>query len=370
MPSRIVIDARTGVRSGIGRYTRGLLDHLQQLDETATYVVLLDAGDAGTWEPHNSRFRVEVINCPFYSWREQVALPRVLRRLRPDLVHFTNFNAPLLYFGARVTTIHDLNIMRIAQLRPDEPRSLGARVRYAAMRVVLERSVRASARILTPTEYVKSDVRTHWPRLPAEVVVVTHEAAEVSPSVEEQAVESVQTPYLLYVGNSYPHKNLACLIDGFAQASDRDLSLVLVGQEDDYRESLRRRAARSAASERILFPGYVSDPELTWLYRHATAFAFPSLSEGFGLPPLEAMAHGLPVICSDATCIPEVCGDAAAYFDPSSPSDIARVIDEAVSNPAKLAEMRAAGLQQAARFSWDQMAAQTSAAYVQAVASS
>jgi glycosyltransferase involved in cell wall biosynthesis len=185
--------------------------------------------------------------------------------------------------------------------------------------------------------------------------------------VQPEPIESlrVKSPFLLYVGNSYPHKNLENLIQAFAMVRQKrpDLSLVLAGQTDYFYQQLQQKVADQTG---IIWAGRPSDGQLISLYQQTAAFVFPSLSEGFGLTALEAMSYGAPALAADASCLPEVCGDAAVYFDPRDASDIAAKINDLLSNPQELERLRQAGPARAKQFSWRRMAEQTLAAYEKA----
>jgi glycosyltransferase involved in cell wall biosynthesis len=175
---------------------------------------------------------------------------------------------------------------------------------------------------------------------------------------------NINKPYILYVGNVYPHKNLESLVECFQELrKDRpDLRLVLVGKEDYFYERLKRLAeANKLWLERdsqspIIFAGYVPDAELEILFQKATVYVFPSLYEGFGLPPLEAMAHGCPVASSDKASMPEILGEAAAYFDPEKPGDMAAVLKRILDDQTERQSLMARGYEQIKKYSWSECA--------------
>jgi glycosyltransferase involved in cell wall biosynthesis len=164
----------------------------------------------------------------------------------------------------------------------------------------------------------------------------------------------------MYVGRPQPHKNLGRLIEAYAQLkqSNPDLKLVLAGKKDAlYRQ--HERAVKRQGITGVVFTGFVSEGQLRWLYEHTAAYVFPSLSEGFGLPPLEAMMHGAPVVSSNATCLPEVNGDAAVYFDPLDVANMAGQIAKVLGSEKLRHDLIAKGRKQAAQYSWRRMAEQT-----------
>jgi len=184
-------------------------------------------------------------------------------------------------------------------------------------------------------------------------------------------LQKFKKPYLLYVGNAYPHKNLERLILAFKKLIKEglDYQLVLVGGEDYFYKKLKKhlnhfnQAERSTINQKIIFPGFVSDKELGELYKSASLYIFPSLSEGFGLPPLEAMARGVPVVSSNATCLPEILGDAVIYFDPLDINDMAKQIKKALLGENLRKKLIKKGLEQIKKYSWKKMARETLAFY-------
>lgn len=383
---KIVIDARMLGWSGIGRYSRNLLSELQKQDKTNHYYVLLCEQDYRNWElatgkqkklTPNSKLLVSIFRTsnwhpilskyrPF-SLGEQLGLAWQLYRLKPDLVHFLNYNAPCFYLKKRIVTIHDLTMLWWRNYYGGPLKRLVTWAKYWPMRFVLRCSVMRSARLITPTIYVKKEVLRHWgkdvfyQRLKSKIFV-TYEAAEPIKS-RPQAIKNLKKPYLLYVGNAYPHKNLGNLVEAFRmlQLVHKDLRLVLAGKQDSYYQKLAQQIKKEGIKNvRLLSP---DDSELAWLYQNAVLLCLPSLSEGFGLTGLEAMGQGTPVAAARASSLPEVYGQAAAYFDPASPVDIAAQVEKLLANPAGLVRLSKAGRKQASNYSWGKMAEQTLAVY-------
>jgi glycosyltransferase involved in cell wall biosynthesis len=360
---KVVIDGRMLGWTGIGRYTKALLEELQILDHQTSYVVVLLKKDWELWEPSQPNFtRVQTTAEP-YSPGEQIQLAWLLYRLRADLVHFVSFNAPILYFKPHVTTVHDLTLVDFKNYRGASWRKLLYDLKYQAMRLGLRVSTRSSRALITPTEYGKQDlVRRHY--APASRVHAIYEGAPHLPA-ETTDRPPISGEYLLCVGNFYPNKNLARLIEALPSLRQHypQLKLVLVGRPDVFGAELQQLAKQRGVGEAVVLPGFVTDAQLASYYQHAKLYVFPSLSEGFGLPALEAMARGLPVAAAEATCLPEVLGDAAVYFNPQEPRDIAQVLLEVLANPKQLAALKQAGLKRVGEFSWKSMAEQTLAIY-------
>ncbi len=364
---RIIFDGRWIGRTGIGRYASELLDELQALDHENEYIVLLVPDVFKTWEPKAPNFRKFLTTHEVYTWQEQVLLPRLIKSLEPDLVHFTSFNLPLFYSGKFVVTVHDMTLINFKNVRGSGLKSLLYEVKYAAMKWVLASGLRRAQAVFTPSQFVKDDILSHYP-LPTDKIVVTLEA--VTPEfTAPTSIDHLNIPasYLLYVGNYYPYKNVGRLVEAFVRtdAYKNGVALVLNGKPNYFLEQIRVQVKELGAEALILFPGYTTDGELAALYRGAEFFVFPSLSEGFGLPGLEAMAQGTPVLAANASCFPEVFTDAAAYFDPYDVADMAEKMDLLLGDKAELASLKAAGLARVKLFSWETMARQTLETYTQ-----
>jgi len=362
---RIVFDGRWIGRTGIGRYVSELLDELQVLDHENEYIVLLVPAVFKTWQPTAPNFRSVLTTHEVYTWQEQLLLPWQIMRLKPDLVHFTSFNLPLIYNGKFVVTVHDLTLVNFKNVRGAGVMRALYEVKYAAMKWVLASALRRARAVFAPTQFVKDDILSHYP-LPADKIVVTLEA--VTPEFNAPvSIDHLGIParYLLYVGNYYPYKNVGRLVEAFVRtdAYKNGVALVLNGKPNYFLEQIQAQVKVLGAEASVLFPGYTTDGELAALYRGAEFFVFPSLSEGFGLPGLEAMVQGTPVLAANASCFPEVFADAAAYFDPLDVADMAEKIDLLLGDKAELASLRAAGLERVKVFSWETMARETLEVY-------
>ncbi|HVS58461.1 MAG TPA: glycosyltransferase family 1 protein, partial [Candidatus Saccharimonadales bacterium] len=226
---------------------------------------------------------------------------------------------------------------------------------------------RKSSTVIVPSEFVKLDV-AKFAHVNPDKIVVTHESADAIPDKSEPVAGLEKVPFIMYVGRPLPHKNLPRLIEAFKLLKkDRpDLKLVLGGKKDVLYESIERAVNRQGLKD-VVFTGFVSEGQLRWLYEHCQAYVFPSLSEGFGLPALEAMQHGAPVVSSNATCLPEIYGEAAQYFDPLDVNAMALAIGKVLGNPELRDTLIAAGKARVKDYSWQRMAEQTLAIYEKAL---
>jgi glycosyltransferase involved in cell wall biosynthesis len=351
----IAIDARE-LRTSTGRYLERLLNYLQELDHTNDYTVLLKPEDIAGWQTKNEHFTA--VPCPHkeFTFDEQIGFREQLDRLKPDLVHFGMVQQPIWYRGKVVTTIHDLTTVRF-----DNPskNQLVFKLKQQVYKYVIKRAARKSTAVITPTEFVKSDV-AKFTKIDPSKIFVTLEAADPLTEAATPLPDLQNKKFIMYVGRPTPHKNLERLIEAYSllRAQHPDLLLVLAGKKDANYERIAA-GVREKLKSHIIFTDFISDGQLRWLYENCQAYVFPSLSEGFGLPGLEAMLHGAPVVSSNATCLPEVYGAAAHYFDPLDARAMSDAINEVLTDESLRSTLISAGKLQATGFSWKRMAEQT-----------
>ena len=360
---RIVIDARE-LRTSTGRYVERLLHNLQEIDREHQYIVLLKPEDIAGWNPEHANFSKHV--CPHreFGFDEQIGFKKQLDGLRADLVHFSMVQQPIWYRGKVVTTVHDLTTMRFSN--PSKNSAIFT-FKQQVYKYVVWRVAQKSAALLTPSRFVADDVVRFTGVKPSKITV-TYEAADEIGGTPKPVDRLKGKRFLMYIGRPLPHKNLERLIEAFAtlKAKHPDLILVLAGREDANYARIEGDAYVNAVKN-LYFTGFVSDRQLRWLYEHCEAYVFPSLSEGFGLPGLEAMRHSAPVVSSNATCLPEIYGDAAHYFDPLNTQAMADAINEVLTDKALRSDLIKKGHAQANKYSWRHMAEQTLAVYKKAL---
>jgi glycosyltransferase involved in cell wall biosynthesis len=354
----IVIDARNR-RASTGRYTDRLIEHLQELDGTNNYTVLIQSGDP--WEAKNDNF--VSVSCDFQQFSfnpiDQLRFAWQLYRLKPDLVHFTMTQQPILYFGKIVTTTHDLTMLRFTRASrfPTWLHNIG----MGLYRFLLWQAHKKSDKIIVPTQFVADDLASYQPFTRGKIVV-TYESSEPPIAAAASKLAGANKPFIFHVGSPFPHKNIERLIKAFEilKTSQPELKLILPGKiTGKFKHALDSWISVSPVKDSIIVPGFITDEELKWLYQNAECYVLPSLSEGFGLPGLEAMAHGCPVASSNATCLPEVYQDAALYFDPYDPADIAEKVKAITDKPDLAEDLVAKGKKLLPKYSWRKMAQET-----------
>ncbi|WKZ28867.1 MAG: glycosyltransferase family 1 protein [Patescibacteria group bacterium] len=375
---RIGIDARFfgPVGKGLGRYTERLIENLERIESQHEFVVFLRKENFDLYHPTSARFRKVLADFPWYSLSEQVHFPPLIRREGIDLMHFPHFNVPILTPCPFVVTIHDLILFRYPTRRATTLNAVMYRLKYAAYHLTIRLAARRAKRIIAVSEYTKRDI-TQSLGVPERKITVTYEASDAVQANGGAQIDltnkKIVKPYFLYVGNAYPHKNLERLLDVFKRmrAGGLEAQLVLVGKMDYFYDRLKKEAERLGLLERndAVFYGYATESELAELYRNARVYVFPSLLEGFGLPPLEAMRYGTPVAASDSSCLPEVLGDAATYFDPENPDAMAEAMQRSFADNALRATLAERGRAQAEKYTWKDCAERTYQAYLSSLPS-
>jgi glycosyltransferase involved in cell wall biosynthesis len=365
--NKIVIDARE-LRTSTGRYIERLLHYLQQIKgDCNEYVVLLKPKDFDGWTPTNPRFSKQTTNFKEFTFGEQIGFCRQITNMKANLVHFPMVQQPVFYRGKVITTMQDLTTLRFKNPTKNQ---LVFTLKQQVYRWVNKRVAKKSQEIITISNFVKQDI-IDLTGISLDKITVTYEAADkILDSPTPPSSKTLQNcNFIMYVGRPTPHKNLWRLIEAFAllRKTHPSLQLVLAGKKDGNYDLIEERAQKEKIANGIIFTGFISDSELRWLYENCAAYAFPSLSEGFGLPGLEAMQHGAPVASSNATCLPEIHGDAAHYFDPLNINDMAKKIGEIIDDPKLKKELVAKGKNRVQEFSWQRMAKQTLAIYNKAL---
>ena len=353
---RIGIDARKLYDFGIGTYIRNLLRQLARLDRDTEFVVLARPADCNAVGSLGENFRAVPESAANYSVAEQIGIPLALWREGVTLFHAPHYVLPPLVRCRSVVTIHDCIHLMF-------PGYLSNRLALTYARTSIALASRRATRVLTVSESSKRDI-LRFVDVPAEKIDVIYNAYDERFGLEplEQDVIRVRERYqlhdefVLYAGNVKPHKNLERLIEAFDLVRQRGfdhLKLVLIGDEISKYAALRRAVHSHQLHQYVRFLGYLPEETLAIMYRLAGVFVFPSLYEGFGLPPLEAMASGTPVVTSNVSSLPEVAGDAAVLIDPYRPEAIADGIERVLGDEALRRDLRAKGLARARQFSWE-----------------
>jgi glycosyltransferase involved in cell wall biosynthesis len=353
---RIGIDGRKLHDFGIGTYIRNLLRHLARLDGSTEFVVLCRPEDVKAVTAFGENLLPVPETAGNYSVAEQLKVPFKLKRHGITLFHAPHYVLPPLVRCRSVVTIHDCIHLMFPQYLPN-------RVALGYARASIAGAARRATRVLTVSESSKRDILRFVDIKPEKIDVIYNahdERFSIEPP-EEEVVRvreryQLQDPFVLYAGNVKPHKNLERLIEAFYLVRGRGLDqvkLVLIGDDISRYASLRRAVHRYQLHKYVRFLGYMPEETLAVMYRLASVFVFPSLYEGFGLPPLEAMASGTPVVTSNVSSLPEVAGNAALLVDPMNPEAIADGIQRVLTDDRLRQHLRERGIARARQFSWE-----------------
>ena len=341
--AHIVLDAR-GYFTTTGRYIRKLVEGLSRLEDDHRYTLVLPADRLEDWSPPSERFRAVGSSAPFFSFAEQVGLARQIRALRPDLVHFCMPQQPVVLGIPRVTTFHDMTLLKIRNAKKSRVVSWSRR---AVGRVAFTAAAHVGRANIVVSRFSAEDLR-RFTGAPRRSIVLTYEAADAI----TDAAETVPVPFerfVLFVGNQVPYKNLERLFDAVQDLAPTHpgLGLVVAGRiDDDGRRILQRRPDIARGAH---FTGYVSDGGLRWLYENAAVFAFPSFLEGFGLPGLEDVYKR------------------QIYFAPDDRGAMASALRRVIEDPKVAASLVRRGRRRVEDFSWERMADETRAVYERAL---
>ena len=381
MPLEIALDTRRIADFGIGTYIRNLVRALARIDSANRYTLITTERPVPEFSDLPPNFHTRIFPGPAHSTLSQLSYGLFLRKLRADVFHIPLNAVPLTMPKPYLVTIHDMSTLRFAS-------QSGFRNRL--QQFYLRRGLLRADRIMAVSMATCRDVEALL-GIPASRIRVIYNApdpmfhagsathgavngGESGYSPEIQRVLDryrIHYPFLLYVGRTNPQKNIPRLVEAFAvlrgELQDhpvyRDLRLLIIGDEISRYPALRQAVIQSRVEETVRFLGFVPIETLRSFYQAASAFVFPSLYEGFGLPPLEAMACGTPVVCSHVYSLPEVVGDAAEVVNPENVFDIARGMREVLLNDDRRRTMVQRGFEQAGRFSWERTAQQVLEGY-------
>ncbi|MBU0596789.1 glycosyltransferase family 4 protein [Patescibacteria group bacterium] len=383
-------------QAGLGRYVEQLIKYLPEADIENQYVLFLKkenwnlvveydefekvkygqprTGESGTIHlPKN--FKKILANIDWYSWREQIKFKKIIKNEEIDLMHFPHWNVPFFYNNPFVVTIHDLIMYHYPRAEATTLGPIKFWLKDKAHRILIRHAVKKAKHIIVTSEFTKNDIVD---TLGAEIKNIS--VIYQSPFIGEKKLETgnwklvadkygINKPFVLYVGSAYPHKNLEGLVEAwkiFNEKYSNDYQLVLAGRENYFYKKLKSKISDPDGSvfggtdqKSVIITGFVPDNDLSILYQEASLYVFPSLYEGFGLPPLEAMAHDLPVVSSSRSCLPEVLGEAALYFDPENYEQMAEVIYQGLTDKDIRSELKQYGKENIERFSPSSLAIET-----------
>ncbi len=380
---RIGIDARFygPIGKGLGRYTQEIVDNILRLDDFNEYVIFLrkENFDELIIDDYKNVKKV-LAEVRWYTLKEQFLMPYFIWRQKLDLIHFPHFNVPFFVPTKFVVTIHDLILTKFKTIRATTLHPIIYRIKNWGYRLVIKNALKKSKDIIAVSEFTKNDIIEQFKIDSNKISVVYEGVSNLSKGQDSLFVAKlnssnvlrdyeIRDPFVLYVGNAYPHKNLDFLITSFLDLHKRNnkLKLVLVGREDYFYQELKDLSDSVFADfpeNPVIFAGYVPDNKLEIFYKKALVYVFPSLYEGFGLPPLEAMAKGCPVLSSNAGSMPEILGEAAIYFNPRDKEDFLNKIEKIFSDTSLREKLISLGHDQQKKYNWWECAFATHKIYL------
>jgi alpha-1,3-rhamnosyl/mannosyltransferase len=362
LPYTIGLDARKLADFGIGTYVRNLVRALAAIDRENHYVLLTGAASREHLSDLPDNFRVVVETAPVYSLREMAALSWRLFRLRLDLYHATHYVLPLYVHPLVVVTIHDIIHLLYPEFLPS-----GLAFLYAQR--MIQSSLERGARIIAVSHNTKADLVEHFDVAHHKIHVIHNGVEEeFRRRLPEEDLErrlrelGLQRPYVLFVGNPKPHKNLDRVVQAYARALEIapfEAPLVCVGDRGSQEFKIRQRAEHLGLGERVRLLGHVAQEMLPAIYQGATLFLYPTLYEGFGLPVVEAMASEVAVITSNTSALKEVAEGYAHLVDPLDVEGMARAIARCMADPEHRASLARLGRRRADDFRWERTARKT-----------
>ncbi|PWU07437.1 MAG: hypothetical protein C5B51_10065 [Terriglobia bacterium] len=379
MSLHIVIDARRIRDFGIGTHIRSLVHALGTIDSVNRYTIVSGPEDVRTITGLPSNFQIAGYARPDSHPLDHVAFPMFLHGLSPDLVHIPLNRVPVMMIRPYVVTVHDLSSLLFE--------FHGSDTKMQIRRSIVRRGLLRASRVIAVSEATRQDLHSLL-EIPLEHVSKVYNAPDpeflahdngADEDAKRRILERYQVtyPFLLYAGNIRPHKNVPRLVEAFAVVRDqlsshplyKDLRLIIIGDTISQYPSVRQAVIKSRAEAVVRFLGFVPFDTLRCFYEAAAAFVFVSRYEGFGLPPLEAMACGTPVVTSNVSSLPEVVGDSAVQVNPENVFEIARGIKEVLLDEDLRTSLILHGREQAGRFSWERTAHQVLQIYHEACAS-
>jgi glycosyltransferase involved in cell wall biosynthesis len=363
----IGIDARKLTDFGIGTYIQNLIEALAKIDRENQYVLFARPEHVEHLEYLPDNFRTVVEQSPVYSIRELLVLAWRLLRLRLDLYHSTHYVLPAVVPCPAVVTIHDIIHLLYPEFLPN------ALAFFYAHRMI-RRSLTRGTQIIAGSQNTKTDLLDHFDVNGEKIRVIYYGVADrFCRRIPKENLEAkleklgIRRPYLLFVGNPKPHKNLDNLVKAFAKARSLepfDAHLVCVGGNGSETVRVRQRVLELGIEDRVTFTGWVPDDDLPAIYQGAELFVYPTLYEGFGLPVVEAMASGIPVITSDKSALKEVAEGYADLVNPVDVGEMANAIAHCMSDGEHRAALSELGRRRAADFRWEQTARKTLELYL------
>lgn len=361
--THIVIDARLygPKHTGLGRYTKNLLLALKNLPDFKKYkFTLLIYPELLTEISGELKDSYQYVPTPLrhYSLAEQIFLPTLLNKLKPDLVHFTHLDKPILYLKSSVVTVHDLIRHFSKGTDTSTKNPLFYWLKYFAY-LLMTRIVFLTSHLIVPSNFWRDYIIKKY-KYPPQKIITTYEAVDpnfLKKFSSSKNLKSKISSYIIYTGNLYPHKNIQIVLKALKKLPH--LKLKIICARSVFTQKLEKQISFLNLQKQVEFLGYIPDEKFSDLYQKALALVHPSFLEGFSLTGLEAMALNCPVIAANASCLPEIYQDSVLYFDPKNPADLVKQIKLLQNSPELREKLKRLGKAQIAKYSWTKTAKET-----------
>lgn len=370
---RIGIDARTiNKYPGVGRYALNLVKHLAKIDNENEYVIFKN-NLCSEKLTDKSNFKEIVVDEPLLSFKTLFSFHKTVMKEKIDFLHCTYHLSPLSNDIKKIVTVHDLMDIVFEGHFSHQPFLIEQGLKYY-FKFATPRTILGADELIVMSEYTKMEILKYFPIVKSDKITVIPLGAEeyFKPANEEDKNKlrikyNLPNEFLLFVGNTKKYKNVDMLIDAYGEycknVFGEPFALIIAGMKNVAGDKLNKIIAEMGLENKIKFIGTIDENELPILYSAAKWFIFPSLYEGFGFPPLEAMSCGTPVICSNAASLPEVVGDAGIYFDPRKPEELTKILLDSINDENLRSDLIRKALSQAKKFSCEKTAKETLEVY-------
>ncbi len=367
---RIGIDARlySPRFGGIGRYVQELIDHLARIDQDNEYILFFNEEDYSQYLAPNARFSKRRVTAKKNTLQEQTLFVKDLNREQLDMMHFTNFDVPVLYKKPCIVTIHDLSLIKY-------PNTNQGFLQRMQQNMMLNNIMANARRLITVSQVIKEEA-IKLVGAPVDRIRIINEAVSEqfqTESFDKKLLESlkirlgIEKPYVLTVSFWHKQSNLINLVKAYNLFRNRyntDNQLIIVGKPNEQEDSVRQVITELGLGNHVILTGFVDDRDLPLIYKGAQMYIHPALDEGFGMSVLEAMASNVPVACANAGALAEICGaDNAIFFEPQDTTNIAEAFHHVFDDEHVASALKKKGLEQAKKYSWQDTAEKTLALY-------
>ncbi len=352
---KILIDARWyGLEQrGIGRYVKEMIDGLVKYQNSFDIVLIVSKNN---FDIVPKGFQKVIAKSRWYTLYEQIEIPRIIEKIKPDIFHATHINVPLLCSVPYIVTVHDLQLLRIADQRATTLPKPIFYIKTVLAKYIVSRAIKFADKIIAVSKFTADEITALVKHRHGHIYKILEGTTSMSlKNYRPNLLNSLKItkPFFIYCGAAYPHKNVELLIDAFVffnQQNENRYQLVLVGKIDYFYQRIQNQTF----NHDVIFTGFLPDNDLMYLYKQCLSFVIASVYEGFGLSPLEAQACGAPVLSARAGSLPEVLGDSALYFD-NKRDDMVLKMEEMVNNDDLRTDLINKGYKNNTRFSWQTM---------------